>query len=48
MTGVTGQSDSGLVMDPEDRERAGEDLAALKVRIGLLIGAGRGRQRAWS
>lgn len=32
VTNMTGHSDSGLVMDPEDRDRAAEDLQGFKVR----------------
>lgn len=32
MTGLTTQSDSGLVMDPDDRDRALEDLKGYKVK----------------
>ena len=33
VTGMTGQSDSNLVMDPEDKERTVEDLKGYKVRL---------------
>lgn len=30
---LTGVSETGLVMDPEDKERAGEELVAFKVSV---------------
>lgn len=30
---LTGVSDSGLVLDPDDREKTEEDLVAFKVRL---------------
>ncbi|ORY92756.1 hypothetical protein BCR35DRAFT_7677 [Leucosporidium creatinivorum] len=36
MTGMTAQSDSGLVMDPEDKERAVEDLQGFKDFVSTL------------
>ncbi|GAA5970977.1 hypothetical protein JCM11641_004530 [Rhodosporidiobolus odoratus] len=36
VTGVTGFSDSGLVMDSGDRERAGEDLKVFKDHVSTL------------
>lgn len=36
-TGLTGVSDTGLVMDPEDKERAVEDLVAFKVSFPVFL-----------
>jgi hypothetical protein len=46
MTGLTVHSDSGLVMDPEDRDRASEDLKAFKVRLFFFLRTKRRRAHA--